>query len=87
MLAGSIVEATLMDALVSKGRPIAEVEKLRLAPLISAALAAKVISVQTHDAAKPVKDYRNHIHPAVQLRAAQALGEIDAEAAIPLMRW
>lgn len=85
-LSGSIVDGILMDALLRKGKTPAELEKLTLGPLIGAALAAGIITQQTADAAKPVKDYRNYLHTAVQLRAPQSLREVDADTSIALMR-
>lgn len=58
---------------------------MRFVDLINEAAAAKVIGDRTQKAAHAVRDTRNFVHPAVELREGR-LRKVDADAAIALMQ-
>lgn len=84
LLAGSVIEAVLNDALQRKGFAAKQVDDLTFAELVTEARAASVIQTRTEKAAHSVRDLRNFVHPAVELREGR-LREVDAKAAIALM--
>jgi len=86
MLAGSVVEALMLDALVDQQGAIPEATtRLSLGQLVGearrrgAALSDMVVRM-----AEVVVDFRNFSHPGVELRN-QPLGQEDAEAAVALL--
>jgi hypothetical protein len=85
VLAGAVIEAAVMDALVKKGSTLDELDARRFADLINAAEKAGVIKPRTAAAARPVKDYRNFVHPTVEIRDG-AIRAVDANAAVSLMQ-
>lgn len=85
LLAGSVVEAVLMDALERKGFTAKQVAAWTFHELITEAQGAKVISDRTAKVAHSLRDMRNLVHPAVELREGR-LSVGAAEAAVSLMR-
>lgn len=84
LLAGSVIEATLYDALQGKGFTAKQLDALTFAQLVNEAKGAGVIPTRTEKAAHSVRDLRNFVHPAVELREGR-LRDVDAKAAIALM--
>lgn len=86
VLAGSVIEAVLMDALERAGRARAHLDKYQLADLTREAASSSLISATTAKAADATRDYRNYVHPAVELRQGAPLRSEDAAQAVVLMR-
>jgi hypothetical protein len=63
VLAGSIVEAVLVDYLVGQGQKSPDPLTMTLADLIAACKKAGVLSQRTADLSSALKSYRNLIHP------------------------
>jgi len=86
MLAGSFVEALMLDALVDELGAIPEATtRLSLGQLVGEARRrGAVLSDTVVRMAKVVVDFRNFSHPGVELRN-QPLGQEDAEAAVALL--
>lgn len=84
VLAGSVIEAALQDALARVGLQREKTEKMRFVDLINAALGAGVIKPRTEKAAHAVRDIRNFAHPAVELSEGP-IRSVDAKTAISLM--
>jgi hypothetical protein len=88
VLAGSIVEALLVDHLKSidykdpKGIDLLELD---LGQLVSAARTQKVISSTAADLASAVKGYRNLIHPGRLVRLKETVNRDKAAIAAPLV--
>ena len=61
-----------------------QLEGLSFFDLINEAAAAGVVQKRTTQAAHSVRDLRNFVHPAVELREGR-LRQVDARAAIALM--
>jgi hypothetical protein len=66
VLAGSIVEALLVEYLLRQNDP--DPLKMSLAELIETCRAAKVLSARTADLSSVIRSYRNLIHPGRSLR-------------------
>lgn len=84
ILAGSVIEAVLYDALERKGFTAKQLDRMDFVQLIDEAAAASIIGKRTQKAAHAVRDVRNFVHPAVELREGR-LRKVDAETAIALM--
>ena len=82
VLAGSIVEAMLSDALAGtahkfkNGKPLLEQD---LGGLISAARAEKILTPATSDMCSGVRQYRNLIHPGRSIRESASVNRHNAE--------
>lgn len=85
LLAGSVIEAVLMDALVRNGFALEHMVEMRFHALIKEAAAAKIVSDRTAKVADSLRDMRNLVHPAVELKDGR-LRAADADAALSLMR-
>lgn len=66
VLAGSIVEALLVEYLLRQNDP--DPLKMSLAELVETCKAAKVLSARTADLSAVIRSYRNLIHPGRSLR-------------------
>lgn len=84
LLAGSVVEAVLFDALEQKGVAAPQVAKMSFHDLIQQARTLQVITARTAKVADSLRDMRNLVHPAVELREGELRGA-DADAAVSLM--
>jgi hypothetical protein len=84
LLAGSVIEGLLVDALEREGFNASDVEGLRFVQLVEEAAGAKLIQKRTKAAANSVRDLRNFVHPAVELREGR-LRLVDANLALALM--
>lgn len=84
LLAGSVIEGVLTDALARRGFAPKQLEGLKFVELIDEAATAGVIQKRTRHAADSLRDLRNFVHPAVELREGR-LRKVDAEAAVALM--
>jgi hypothetical protein len=84
LLAGSVIEAVLFDALGRVGFTAKQLDRMELHEMVDEAAAAKIIQPRTQKAAHAVRGARNFVHPAVELREGR-LREVDAKAAIALM--
>jgi hypothetical protein len=84
ILAGSVIEAILVDALEQQGFTPKQVDAMKFVELIDEATAAKIIGARTQKAAHAVRDTRNFIHPEVERREGR-LRKVDTDAAIWLM--
>jgi len=76
VLAGSIIEAVLVDYLVAAGQSKPDPLGMSLAELIAACRKAGVLSQKTADLSAAVKSYRNLIHPG---RAKRLKESVDAD--------
>ena len=86
VLAGSIIEAVLVDYLlaediVSRDNAL----KMDLGSAISHCKDKKVISVKTGDLSSVIKDYRNLIHPGRAIRLSESVSRNSAEVARALV--
>jgi hypothetical protein len=79
-----VIEAVLIDALSRKGFKEKQLESLTLFEMIHEAAVAKILLKRTEQSAHSVRDLRNFVHPAVELREGR-LREVDAKAAIAVM--
>jgi hypothetical protein len=78
VLAGSIVEAVLVDSLIVAGQKTPDPTTLGLADLIVTAKKAGLLTQKTADLSSAVKNFRNLIHPG----RAKRLGEtVDGDSA------
>lgn len=68
VLAGSIIEAVLVDYLVGEGESTPNPLEMTLAQLIGACRAAGVLSQRTAELSSALKSYRNLIHPGRAMR-------------------
>jgi hypothetical protein len=84
LLAGSVIESVLLDALGRVGFTAKQLDRMELHEMVDEAAVAKVIQPRTQKAAHAVRDVRNFVHPAVELREGR-LRDVDAKAAIALM--
>lgn len=84
LLAGSVVEAVLLDALERKGFVPQQVARMSFNELIQQAREDKVITARTAKVADSLRDLRNLVHPAVELREGR-LRSVEADAAVSLM--
>lgn len=84
LLAGSVTETVLVDALRRRGFSSAQIDRMQFAELIAEALSAEVIQKRTAGTANSVRDMRNLVHPLVELRNGR-LRAVDANAAVALM--
>jgi hypothetical protein len=87
VLAGSIVEALLVEYLVvSKIRPNGKDPlTIKLSEAIEACKDAKVITPRTASLSDVVRDYRNLIHPGRVIRLQDSFGESSARIALSLV--
>ena len=63
VLAGSIVEAVLIDALIEAGENQAALEQMTFAALITLAKQKQIIPDEAVDLSTVIRQYRNLIHP------------------------
>jgi len=68
VLAGSVIEAVLIDALDTEGVDTAKLHKLHLRDLIQSSKEKGILSDETSRLTLVVQDYRNLIHPGKLLR-------------------
>jgi len=94
ILAGGAIEAILVDALLqdepqarSAGRAPREpdIRRWGLADLINVAVENAVVSGGAEKLSHGVREYRNLVHPGVQLRSGLAVGEEEARIAIEVL--
>ncbi len=86
VLAGSIVEAVLMDHLVAEGLVSRDdALKLDLARALAVARDAKVVSAKASDLSAVIRDYRNLIHPGRAIRLSEAIDRETARVAESLV--
>ena len=87
VLAGSIIEAVLVDYLVNTKRQT-EPDPLKMGfdALISACKKAGVLGQQSADLARALRNYRNLIHPGRKLRLGEDVGSDGALVAQSLVR-
>ncbi|MBL8208574.1 MAG: hypothetical protein JNM09_30365 [Blastocatellia bacterium] len=88
VLAGSVIEALLVDQLITSDyqkRTTHDPLKMALAELITACKKEKVISQKTAELCNVVKHYRNLIHPGRTLRLKEKVNEPGAKIAHALV--
>jgi hypothetical protein len=86
VLAGSIVEAVLIDYIVAEGRTSRdEALKMDLGTAINLCRDTKSISARTVDLLSVIKSYRNLIHPGRQIRLNEVTNRNSAEVAKALV--
>lgn len=88
VLAGSIVEAVLVDYLLSlsytgKGKPNAL--KMDLSEVISTCYKEKILTEKAKDLSSVIRQYRNLIHPGRAVRLEEAVGQPEARSAQALL--
>lgn len=82
VLAGSIIEAVLIDYLVAQGLVDRDgALKLDLAGAIGLAKREKVISARASDLSSVIRDYRNLIHPGRAIRLGETMDRETARVA------
>ena len=80
VLAGSIIEAVLLDYLVSEGIVSQdEAVKMDLGNAISLCKEKKIISIRTSELSSVIKSYRNLIHPGRIIRMNESVDRNSAE--------
>lgn len=88
VLAGSIIEAVLLDYLVAseyQKSPLEDLLKMDLHKAIDACLAEGVLTSKTAQLSVVVKDYRNLIHPGRSVRLSEKVDENSAKVAQSLV--
>lgn len=85
LLAGSVVEATVLDLLLQKGIAFDELKKMSAHALYERAKAEGLLQGKHLSAADASRDGRNFVHPAVEYREGELTRE-QADLAISLMR-
>ena len=87
VLSGSLVEAILIDSLISTGVvQRTEALKMDLAEAIEQSKKAKILSAKTSDLCSAIRAYRNLIHPGRSLRLAETVDSDSATVAVSLIR-
>lgn len=90
VMAGSIVESILLDYLLDKKDEInykeEEIQKFVLAKMIEVAESKNIISKTTKELAIVIKDYRNLIHPAREIRLKETIDVNYAQVAHSLLQ-
>src|SRR5688572_58721 len=86
VLAGSIVEALLIDHIIAEGLAKKEAAlKLDLAGAIAKCVDAKVLSQRTADLSSVIRSYRNLIHPGRSIRLNELVDADSARIALSLV--
>jgi hypothetical protein len=86
VLAGSIIEAVLIDALITQqGIDSARLQKMRFVDVINLAKSEGLLSDEAVDLSTVVRKYRNLIHPAVVIRLEKNVNEDEAQVAARLV--
>jgi len=88
VLAGSIIEAVLLDYLIAseyQNRPPADLLKMDLHQAITASQVEGVLTGKTAQLSVVVKDYRNLIHPGRSVRLSETVDENSASVAKALV--
>jgi len=85
VLAGSIVEAVLVDYLASTGFKKKDPLKLELGEAITEANSAGIVSQKTADLSNVVREYRNLIHPGRVIRLGESVDDSGAVVAKSLV--
>ena len=87
VLAGSIIEAVLIDYLIAEGHEKSErALKMDLGNAIKLATEKGIISAQSKDLSNIIRGYRNLIHPGRSIRACEDISEESASIAMALVR-
>jgi hypothetical protein len=88
VLAGSLVEAILVDYLLNSGNDNPDPLKMTLGELIAAAKAAGAVSPKTAELSSAIKEFRNLIHPGRVVRLQETVdqdGGVVAEALVAMV--
>jgi hypothetical protein len=86
VLAGSVIEAILLDALsVAPGANTTKLEKMMLAELVDEARSSDIITDDTRSLSTVVRGYRNLIHPGVVKRKEKSVDRSGATVAAELV--
>ncbi len=88
VLAGSVVEAILVDYLIGTGYPKKSGKdplKMELGPIISACKDEKIITERTADLSSVIRSYRNLIHPGRVIRLNEKIDKKSASIAKALV--
>jgi RNA binding exosome subunit len=88
VLAGSIIEAILIDYLIASGyqrRPHSDILKMDLAQAITACREENVLSEKTEHLSHAIRSYRNLIHPGRSIRLGETANENGAKIAQALV--
>jgi hypothetical protein len=95
ILCGGLIEALLLDALsrdpskalqakaAPKGK---DLDRWALQELLSVALELQIVEPIVHTIGNAVRQYRNVIHPAVELRSQIRIEKLEADAAINVLK-
>ena len=84
LLAGSIIEAVLVDFYIAFPRPAVPSEKVlqsNLGTLVGWALEDSLVSAQTADLSTVIRNYRNLIHPGREFRLKEKVNRSTANVA------
>lgn len=88
VLAGSIIEALLIDYLLSikhKGWPEKKILGLQFVDIITECHEIKLLSEQTKALTTVIKNYRNLVHPGRLIRLEQSVDKNSAQVAVALL--
>lgn len=85
LLAGSVIEAVVLDLLLQRSIPFAELDRLTAYGLYERAKKEKLLPGRQSSAADASRDTRNFVHPAVEYREGSLTRE-QADLAISLMK-
>src|SRR5690242_1459399 len=85
VLSGSLVEAVLVDYLISTGYKGRDPLRMSLGDLIEACAKAGALSKKTKDLSSVIQSYRNLIHPGRAKRLNEAADQDGAEIAAALV--
>lgn len=86
VLSGSIIEAVLVDYLVSTGQKKPDPLRMELADLIKACATAGVLTERTAELSSVIRSYRNLIHPGRVARLSETYAPEDAQVAAHVVR-
>lgn len=84
VLAGSIIEAVLVDHVSSLPSPPSNIGEMTLGPLLKHCKEKKLISERCHDIGVAVKNYRNLVHPGKLVRQKEVVDAQGASVAVAL---
>jgi len=85
LLAGSVIEAVVLDLLIAKGVAFDELKGLAAHALYERAKHEELLAGRQLSAAHATRDTRNFVHPAVEYREGDLTAE-QADLALSLMR-
>lgn len=94
ILTGSAIEALLLDrvlregarATTAKSAPRKEPSKWELSELIKVAVEVAIVEPAAETLANAVRQYRNLVHPGVELRSGLSAGKLEADSGLTVTK-